>query len=248
MNIKDLFKQIDPKRLPKHVAIIMDGNGRWAKSHNLPRVVGHREGAKRVRKIVEVSKNLGIKVLTLYAFSTENWLRPKTEIRSLMKLLVMFLRKEIKALKRDNIKLIYSGDISNFPETVHKEVLRAVEETKSNTALILNLALNYGSRDEIIRAVNRILSERLKSSASFAKKIEPLTPEIFSQYLYTVSLPDPDLLIRTSGEKRISNFLLWQIAYTELYFTSILWPDFNEGYFLDAIIDYQRRERRFGGG
>ncbi|MFH1239197.1 MAG: polyprenyl diphosphate synthase, partial [bacterium] len=170
-----------------------------------------------------------------------------TEIKSLMKLLVMFLKKELKELKKDNIKLLYSGDISVFPENVRNTVTKTVEETRSNKAMILNLALNYGSRDEIIRAVNNILTERLKSSAGFAKKMEPVTKEIFSQYLYTAGLPDPDLLIRTSGEKRMSNFLLWQVAYAELYFTAVLWPDFKEGYLLEAILDYQERERRFGG-
>ena len=247
MDVKDLLKKIDRQKIPQHVAIIMDGNGRWAKRHNLPRVMGHHEGAKRVRDIVLASKDLGIKILTLYAFSTENWIRPKTEIKSLMKLLVMFLKKELKELKKDNIKLLYSGDISVFPENVRNTVTKTVEETKSNKAMILNLALNYGSRDEITRAVNNILTERLKSSAGFARKVEPVTKEIFSQYLYTAGLPDPDLLIRTSGEKRMSNFLLWQVAYAELYFTAVLWPDFKEEYLLEAILDYQKRERRFGG-
>lgn len=238
MSIKDLLKKIDVQRLPAHVAIIMDGNGRWAKKHNLPRIAGHQEGAKRVRKIVEVSKNLGIKVLTLYAFSTENWLRPKREIKALMHLLVIFLKKELKNLKRDNIKLTYSGNIREFPKAVREEIIKATETTVDNTALILNLALNYGGRDEIIRAVNTILNEHDRKTH--------ITPKIFSKYLYTSGLPDPDLLIRTSGEKRISNFLLWQIAYTELYFTPVLWPDFKENFFLEAILDYQQRERRFG--
>jgi undecaprenyl diphosphate synthase len=247
LEAEELLKKIDHQKIPRHVAIIMDGNGRWAKSHNLPRVMGHGEGAKRVRDIVLAAKEIGVKVLTLYAFSTENWIRPKTEIKSLMKLLVMFLKKELRELKKDNIKLIYSGDISVFPEGVRDTVLNTMEETKSNKKMILNLALNYGSRDEIIRAVNNILTERLRSSAGFAKMTGPVTREIFSEYLYTAGLPDPDLLIRTSGEKRMSNFLLWQIAYAELYFTSVLWPDFNRGYFLEAILDYQQRKRRFGG-
>ncbi len=238
MSIKELLKKIDIERIPKHVAIIMDGNGRWAKRHNLPRIAGHREGAKRVRKIVEVSKNLGIKVLTLYAFSTENWLRPKKEIKALMHLLVIFLRKELKSLKRDNVKLTYCGNIKEFPKAIREEIIKTAKATIDNTALILNLALNYGGRDEIIRAINNILNEHGKKT--------DITPEIFSRYLYTADLPDPDLLIRTSGEKRISNFLLWQIAYTELYFTPVLWPDFKENDFLEAILDYQNRERRFG--
>lgn len=239
MSIKELLKKIDMERLPEHVAIIMDGNGRWAKKHGLPKIAGHREGAKRVRKIVEISKNLGIKVLTLYAFSTENWLRPKREIKALMHLLVIFLRKELKNLKRDNVKLIYSGNIKGFPKPIRDEVIKTSKATGTNTALVLNLALNYGGRDEIIRAVNNILKDHDEKT--------DITPQTFSRYLYTASLPDPDVLIRTSGEKRISNFLLWQIAYTELYFTPVLWPDFKEEDFLEAILNYQNRERRFGG-
>ncbi len=244
MSVSELLKKIDTKKLPQHIAIIMDGNGRWAKKHNLPRLAGHREGVKTVKKVVELGADLGIKVLTLYAFSVENWIRPKMEIKGLMNLLVIFLRRELKNLVKNNIKFIYSGDIGGFPKEIQKELIRAFEITKSNTGLVLNLALNYGGRDEIIKAVNDILSQ--ERSKHFSEK-NNITQEVFSRYLYTANLPDPDLLIRTSGEIRISNFLLWQIAYTELYFTSVLWPDFKEKNFLEAIIDYQKRERRFGG-
>lgn len=240
---KDLISTIIPDNLPQHIAIIMDGNGRWAKKRKLPRNFGHQEGMKRVVEIVEAASQLGIKHLTLYAFSTENWKRPMDEIQGLMKILVLYIRNELERLTRNNVKLIILGDISLLPELPRKEVERAVENTKNNTGMILNIALNYGGRDEIIRGIKLYLKD-----VEMGKNIvEDLDTKEFSKYLYTGNQPDPDLVIRPSGELRISNFLLYQIAYSEFWFSDILWPDFTSKYLYEAIIDYQNRNRRFGG-
>ena len=233
---------IDIKRLPKHIAIIMDGNGRWAKLRNQPRVFGHREGAKSVRKVVEASARLGIKNLTLYAFSTENWNRPKHEIKTLMKLLVGALKRELPLMKKNNIRLNAIGHTDMMPENVQHELQEVIEETRKSTGLVLTLALSYGARQEIQRAVQEI-SQKVKNNII---SVENVDGNIINKHLYTQNLPDVDLLIRTSGEVRISNFLLWQIAYAELYFTDELWPDFDDKSLNNAITDYQLRERRFG--
>ena len=233
---------IDIKRLPKHIAIIMDGNGRWAKLRNQPRVFGHREGAKSVRKVVEAATRLGINNLTLYAFSTENWNRPKHEIKTLMKLLVSALKRELGLMKKNNIRLNAIGHTDMMPENVQHELQEVLDETKTNTGLVLTLALSYGARQEIQRAIQEI-SHKVKNNII---SVENVDENIINKHLYTQNLPDVDLLIRTSGEVRISNFLLWQIAYAELYFTEELWPDFDETSLLNAITDYQLRERRFG--
>jgi undecaprenyl diphosphate synthase len=233
---------IDIKRLPKHIAIIMDGNGRWAKLRNQPRVFGHREGAKSVRKVVEASARLGIKNLTLYAFSTENWNRPKHEVKTLMKLLVSALKRELPLMKKNSIRLNAIGHTDMMPKNVQYELQEVLDETKNNTGLVLTLALSYGARQEIQRAVQEI-SYKVKNNII---SVENVDEDIINKHLYTQNLPDVDLLIRTSGEVRISNFLLWQIAYAELYFTEELWPDFDQTSLHNAITDYQLRERRFG--
>ncbi len=243
MRKNELKLQIDMSNLPEHVAIIMDGNGRWAKKRHMPRNYGHQVGVKRVKEIVKVAHNLGIKHLTLYAFSTENWKRPQKEIEGLMKLLIYYIRNELNDINKNNIKIKILGDISKFPKEVKEEVEKAVEKTKGNTDMILNIALNYGGRDEIIFAIKELLKEVKMGNMD----IEDLNEETFSNYLYTRDQPDPDLLIRPSGELRISNFLLYQIAYTEFWFSDIYWPDFHEENFYEAIIDYQKRDRRFGG-
>ncbi|RMH89438.1 MAG: isoprenyl transferase [Calditrichaeota bacterium] len=228
--------------LPRHVAIIMDGNGRWARRRGLPRAAGHREGVKSVRAVVEAAGELGIEYLTLYTFSKENWKRPVTEVSTLMKLLVSALRKEIDELMKNNVRLRAIGDINDLPEFARDELVQAIERTSHNTGLNLNLALSYGGRSEILAAV-RELAYRVRNGELHPEDIDE---EIFSGALYTRGIPDPDLLIRTSGEERISNFLLWQLAYTELYITRTLWPDFRKREFYTAIVDYLRRERRFG--
>lgn len=233
----------DSQKLPEHIAIIMDGNGRWAEKHNLPRSEGHKRGVDRVREIVEEAARIGIKVLTLYAFSTENWKRPKNEIDLLMRLLKIFLAKEISRLKKNNIRFECIGRLDKLPESVLKIIYRAKEETRDNNGLVLNLALNYGSRTEIIDAVNKIMLDKANGHLSKAT----LDEADFSRYLYTANLPDPDLLIRTSGEQRISNFLLWQVSYSELVFPKKLWPEFGKKDLHDCIRAYQRRVRRFGG-
>ncbi len=240
---KDLKSQIDFARLPKHIAIIMDGNGRWAKKRFLPRNLGHQEGMKRVIEIVETASQLGIEYLTLYAFSTENWKRPKDEIDGLMNILVLFIRRELERLYKNNVRLHILGDISKLPSMPRNEVIKAIDRTKSNSGMILNIALNYGGRDEIIFGIKEILKDIDMGKID----IGDLNPELFSNYLYTKGQPDPDLLIRPSGELRISNFLLYQIAYSEFWFSDILWPDFTRDDLYMAIIDYQKRNRRFGG-
>lgn len=241
--IEKLRKKIDKTKLPKHVAIIMDGNGRWAKKRFLPRNYGHQEGMERVIEIVGAASNLGIKHLSLYAFSTENWKRPMDEIQGLMKILVQYIRRELDKLHKNNVKVNIMGDIEKLPELAKEEVKRAVETTSKNTGMILNIGLNYGGRDEIIRGVKKILKDVELGKIS----IENINEDIFKNYLYTNGQPDPDLLIRPSGELRISNFMLYQIAYTEFWFSDILWPDFTEEHLLLSILDYQKRNRRFGG-
>ncbi len=237
---------IDKKQLnsniPQHVAIIMDGNGRWAKKKGLFRAVGHENGTKAVKEAVESSAEIGVKYLTLYAFSTENWNRPKLEVETLMKLLVSSLKKEIKTLKDNNIKLNAIGNLQSLPDKARVELLEVIEKTKSNTHMTLTLALSYGSREELVKTIKEI-SIKVKNGV-----ISPhlINESVINEHLYTKDLPDVDLLIRTSGEQRISNFLLWQIAYAELYFTEILWPDFKKADLFEAIYNYQKRERRFG--
>ena len=228
--------------IPRHIAIIMDGNGRWAKQRGLPRVAGHREGVKAVRDVVEGCGELGVEVLTLYTFSTENWRRPKEEVTALMNLLLRTLQKELDELVRNNVRLMAIGNIENLPQNARETFLKGIEVTKSNTGLVLNLALSYGGREEIIHAVRTIASKILKSDL----KPDEIDADVIGRHLYTSELPDPDLMIRTSGEFRISNFLLWQLAYTEIYITDVLWPDFRRKDLYRAIKDYQNRERRFG--
>ncbi|TYB73976.1 isoprenyl transferase [Bizionia gelidisalsuginis] len=236
------LEKINTSKLPKHLAIIMDGNGRWAKQKGMLRAFGHEGGTKSVRETVEASAQLGIENLTLYAFSTENWNRPKVEVDTLMRLLVSSLKKEIKTLTDNNIKLKAIGNIKLLPKKVYKELNEVIDFTKNNTRMTLTLALSYGSREELINAIKEI-SVKVKNNIISVEKIDE---SIINEHLYTQNLPDVDLLIRTSGEQRISNFLLWQIAYAELYFTPVLWPDFKKQHLYDAIIEYQNRERRFG--
>ena len=236
------LKDINKSNIPKHVAVIMDGNGRWAKKRGLRRENGHREGRKSVKKIVECCVELGIKNLTLYAFSTENWNRPKLEVNFLMQLLFLSLKDELKTLNKNNIKFETIGNPSRLPKKISDYLEKVKGETKDNTKLTLTLALSYGSRSEIVNVV-RELSDKVKNNIISSKNIDET---VINDHLYTRNLPDVDLLIRTSGEKRISNFLLWQIAYSELYFTKKLWPDFRKKDLYKAIISYQNRERRFG--
>ena len=238
----DLKESVLSRTLPKHIAIIMDGNGRWAKQQGMMRAFGHENGTKAVRQVVEASAELGIENLTLYAFSTENWNRPKLEVQTLMKLLVTSLKKEIKTLQDNNIKLAAIGNLNTLPKKVFKELHEVIEQTKDNARMTLTLALSYGSREELLNTVKEI-SIKVKNNIISPEKIDEL---IINEHLYTRNLPDVDLLIRTSGEQRISNFLLWQIAYAELYFTGVLWPDFTKEHLYEAIIEYQKRERRFG--
>ncbi|MEY8869518.1 MULTISPECIES: isoprenyl transferase [Flavobacteriaceae] len=237
-----LKEKILTDKLPKHVAIIMDGNGRWAKQKGMLRVIGHENGTKSVREVVEASAELGINCLTLYAFSTENWNRPKVEVQTLMKLLVKSLKKEIKTLQDNNIKLNAIGNLNDLPKKAHNELLDVIEKTKNNSRMTLTLALSYGAREEITSVI-KDLANKVKNNIISSENIDE---SIINKHLYTQNLPDVDLLIRTSGEQRISNFLLWQIAYAELYFTDILWPDFKKQDFYEALINYQNRERRFG--
>ncbi len=237
-----MLEGLDPEKIPTHVAIIMDGNGRWAKARRLPRVMGHREGMKSVRAVVETARKLGIKVLTLYAFSKENWQRPQDEVSFLMRLLAEYLQKEVDELHQKDIQIRAIGEIELLPKEVYELLVQALKKTSQNQGMILNLALSYGGRAEIAHAAREIARACLAGKL----KIEEVDEALFASYLYTKDLPDPDLLIRTSGELRLSNFLLYQCAYTELYFTPTLWPDFREKEFLEALKDYQRRERRFG--
>ncbi|MBJ2176098.1 isoprenyl transferase [Aureibaculum sp. A20] len=238
----DKLTQINTEKKPKHVAVIMDGNGRWAKQKGMLRVFGHRNGVKAVKQTVEAASEIGIEVLTLYAFSTENWNRPKTEVKALMKILVSSLKDELETFQKNNIRLQTIGQTQNLPKKAQKELLEVIELTKNNTSMVLNLALSYGSREEIVNTIKNISKKVVNKQLS----IEEIDENIINNHLYTFTLPDVDFLIRTSGEKRISNFLLWQIAYAELYFTDVLWPDFRKEDFFKAILDYQCRERRFG--
>ena len=234
-----LARQVDFARLPAHVAVIMDGNGRWAAQRHLPRVEGHRAGIDSVRDIVESSARLGIKVLTLYAFSVENWKRPVTEVSTLMGLLKRYLRLELNTLLRNNIRFHVIGRDEELAPDIRSELQAAEEKTATNTGMLFNIALNYGGRAEIVEAARQIVASGVKP--------EEIDEQRFSSYLYTAGQPDPDLLIRTSGEMRVSNFLLWQIAYAEIWVTETLWPDFRKLHLLEAILAYQKRDRRYGG-
>ncbi|HET7521998.1 MAG TPA: isoprenyl transferase [Bacillales bacterium] len=238
----DIPKDVNPANIPKHIAVIMDGNGRWAKKRGLPRVAGHREGMKVVRNVVIQCSKLGVEALTLYAFSTENWKRPKREIDFLMRLPEKFLSTYLPELVEENVQVRTMGSKDNLPPYTLKAVETAVERTRENTGLILNFALNYGSRFEI----TRVMKELAKDVRDGKIDVEEITEDLLSDYLLSRELSDPDLLIRTSGEIRLSNFMLWQLAYTELWFTDVLWPDFKEEQLLEAIHEYQKRGRRFG--
>jgi undecaprenyl diphosphate synthase len=239
-----LATQLDPKRLPAHIAIIMDGNGRWARQRSFPRIMGHRAGMQTVRAVVETCALMGIEALTLYAFSVENWKRPRHEIEGLWRLLRFYLRRELSTMMQNDIQLMAIGRLESLPEVVQKELHSVVDCTSRNRGMRLNLAINYGGRTELVDAVNSLLDNaRLEGNLNSLE----ITEEAIASHLYTAGLKDPDLLIRTSGEMRISNFLLWQIAYAELYVTETLWPDFSRTELLKAISVYQNRDRRFGG-
>jgi undecaprenyl diphosphate synthase len=234
-----LLEKLDFSRLPRHIAVIMDGNGRWAQKRHLPRIAGHSAGTQSARTTIESCARLNIEALTLYAFSVENWRRPKTEIEFLMQLLREYIRKEMPLLQKNNIRMRFLGRTDELPEAVQRDTREATEALAKNTGMVLSIALNYGGRAEIVDAINGILVARNGHQT-------PITEEDLSRHLYTADLPDPDLLIRTSGEMRVSNFLLWQIAYAEIFVTDTLWPDFNRARLLEALLDYQKRERRYG--
>jgi undecaprenyl diphosphate synthase len=234
--------QINKDNLPRHIAVIMDGNGRWAEKRSLNRIAGHRTGMKRAKELISSCRELGIEALTIYAFSTENWSRPKREIKALMTLLKRFVRNEGKKLLKNNIRLNIIGNINDLPEDVAEVLNEYIQKTKNNTGMVLNTALSYSGRSEIIQAVKKIAGDVKQGKLSTRQ----INEDTFSRYLFTSGVPDPDLLIRTSGELRISNFLLWQMAYTEIYVTNTLWPDFAKEDLMTAIAEYQRRERRFG--
>ena len=236
-----MYTEINQNRIPQHIAIIMDGNGRWAKQKGLPRLMGHKKGVKAVKAITESCSKLKVKYLTLYTFSEQNWNRPVDEVSGLMKLFLKSLKAEIKNLNDNNIRFTIIGDMEKIDNKIKDEILYSVEQTKDNTGLNLNLAFNYSGRQEIINMVKSILNANNKNSF-----INDINEDLIENYLYTVDIPNPDLLIRTGGEYRLSNFLLWQIAYSEIYFTQTYWPSFNEEELIIAIKDYQSRERRFG--
>ena len=236
---EELARQVDFTRLPRHLAVIMDGNGRWAAQRHLPRVEGHRAGIESVREVVEGSARLGIRVLTLYAFSVENWKRPVSEVSTLMTLLKRYLRLELNTLLRNNIRFRVIGRAEDLAPDVRSELARGQEKTAANSGMLFNIALNYGGRAEIVEAVKRLIDEGVAA--------DRVDEQRFAEYLYTAGQPDPDLLIRTSGEMRVSNFLLWQIAYSEIWVTDTLWPDFRKRHLLEAILAYQKRDRRYGG-
>ena len=238
-----LSKKIDKKKVPEHVAIIMDGNGRWATKKGLPRTYGHKKGVIVLKEILKASKKLGCKVITVYAFSTENWTRPTKEVDFLINLFSEVLRNEIEEIHEESAKIKFIGDLTPFPETLKKIISNSESITKNNNKFLLNVCINYGGRQEIVKVAKKLA---LKSSTGEIKPGE-VNEELFNSELLTSGIKDPELLIRTSGEKRISNFLLWQLAYSEIYISDVLWPDFNEFEFLKAIIDYQSRNRRFGG-
>jgi len=234
-----LVSQIDESKLPNHIVIIMDGNGRWAKDKGLDRISGHQEGMKSVKSVVRASREIGIKSLTLYAFSAQNWKRPRTEVTALMELLKQYLLKEVNRLKEKGIKLNAIGRLNELPEDVYDVLIHTMKKTRACSEMLLTLALSYGGREEIIDAVKKIASQKNII-------LDDINPETFTNYLYTSKLPDPDLFIRTSGEFRLSNFMLWQLAYTEIYITKTLWPNFRRSHLLKAIINFQQRERRYG--
>jgi undecaprenyl diphosphate synthase len=242
IKMTQLHQQLDLSRLPRHVAIIMDGNGRWAQHKGYSRIRGHQAGAESVREVVRVAREVGLPYLTLYAFSEENWQRPQIEVQALMQLLSRYLQKEVAEMRAKQIAFQAIGDLSQLPRKVQRHLTEASAATAAGAVMTLTLALSYGSRSEIVQAARR-LAEQVHQGEL---KPQDITHELFSQHLYTKDMPDPDLLIRTSGEYRISNFLLWQLAYTELYFTETLWPDFREEEFLSALVSYQGRDRRFG--
>jgi undecaprenyl diphosphate synthase len=240
--MKTLPLDIDRDRLPQHVAFIMDGNGRWAKQRGLPRIAGHRQGARILKDLVRCCKDWGIPTLTVYAFSTENWQRPLKEVEFLMHLFERLLRKELTEMYQEGVRLQFLGDLSELPKSLQNEMMRACQTTAQNQAVTFNIAVNYGSRLEITRACQR-LAQKVQQGLLAP---EDITETVISQQMYTMSSPDPDLLIRTSGEQRLSNYLLWQLAYTELYFTDRFWPDFDRAAFHQALLNYQQRDRRFG--
>ncbi len=240
--MEDFLSQIDDAKLPEHVAVIMDGNGRWAKEKNKPRVFGHKNGVTSVREVSEACAELGVKFLTLYAFSTENWSRPKAEVTALMTLLVETVRRELKTLSKNKIRLHAIGNIEQLPKATQKALLKGIEETKDNDRMTLTLALNYSARWEIMNATQKIAQQVEQGLLKSAD----VTEAVFTSHLETHNMPDPALLIRTSGEMRISNYLLWQLAYTELYFSPVYWPDFRKNHLYEAIVNFQQRERRFG--
>jgi undecaprenyl diphosphate synthase len=246
---EELLRRVDFERLPAHIAIIMDGNGRWAQSRKLPRVEGHRAGIASVREVVETCARMDIQVLTLYAFSQENWKRPKKEVDTLMKLLKRYLGLELSTLEKNNIRFQVIGRLSELPDDVVSALETGMERTHDNTGLIFNIALNYGGRAEIVDACRSLIREALEERARSSGSDRPLTvdEQLLSEHMYTAGMPDPDLLIRTSGELRISNFLLWQIAYAEIWVTDTLWPDFRKRDLFEAIVDFQKRDRRYGG-
>ncbi|MGL5647154.1 MAG: isoprenyl transferase [Clostridium sp.] len=234
---------IDMENIPQHIAIIMDGNGRWAKKRKLPRTMGHKAGVETIRRILKEADRLGIRYMTLYAFSTENWKRPKEEVGALMKLLVQYLRQEINELHKKGVKINVLGDISMLPKECVEEIEKSIERTKDNTGITMNIALNYGGRNEIIRGIKEIAKEIQDGKI----EVSDINEDMFENYLYTKGVPDPDIIIRPSGEQRLSNFLLWQCAYSEFWYSNICWPDFKEKDLHQAIYDFQRRDRRFGG-
>ena len=238
---ENLLSKLDPKKLPQHIAIIMDGNGRWAKKRGLPRSAGHLAGVKTVRRIVETSSNIGIKFLTMYAFSTENWKRPKDEVSTIMSLFKIYLKKEISTFNKNDVRLNVIGNTGELSDALQGIMDNALEATSANKGLTFTLAINYGSREEIINAVKNIVNDVEKGIIT-----RDINENIIAKYLYTSDLPDPDLLIRTSGEMRISNFLLWQLSYAEIWVTDTYWPDFEQAEYIKAILDYQNRQRRFG--
>lgn len=242
-NTKDDDFKLDMEKIPEHIGIIMDGNGRWAKAKGYPRTVGHKAGVETIRRILKEAQRLGVKYITLYAFSTENWKRPKEEVGALMKLLVQYFRLELNELHENGVVVNTIGDISKLPKECIEEIKKAKEKTKNNTGIVMNLALNYGGRDEIVRAV-KLLSKDVAEGKISAEEIDEKSIE---NYLYTAGMPDPDMIIRPSGEQRLSNFLLWQCAYSEFWYSDINWPDFTEQDLRRAIFDFQNRDRRFGG-
>lgn len=232
------LEKIDKNRIPTHIGIIMDGNGRWAKKRFMPRSVGHKAGADTLKNIVKKCNDIGVKYLTVYAFSTENWTRPTEEVNLLMGLIVSYLQKEIRELNENNVQIKTIGDIDKLPPKTYEELQKAMESTKNNTGIVFSLALNYGFRDDLAQAIRRIISDGLKQ--------EEITNETIKQYLYTSYMPDPDLIIRTSGEIRLSNFMMYEASYSEFYFCDTLWPDFDDEELYKAIYTYQQRDRRFG--